>query len=254
MLRWILWIAAATCVLGPPILLSVKQDLYTPVLAAVVNGILFSVSVGIGWERAAEHAAKKANDRWLPGSEGAMDRLLSVSNDIERLKIELANTCKIASRTLPELENDSNRAIRILFSTICDKAGSSLTSIVNHLDGALADWTRFVEANCQGEDCSRIFRTLKQKKNKLDKQLREECCSNMCLRAEKEMSPISVELTGDNPWGSQNGTSSLISRPITHGNRCVKRLTAHHDALDEKQQLAVDEAAGEQPGETTRDA
>lgn len=31
----------------------------------------------------------------------------------------------------------------------------------------------------------------------------------------------------------------------------VKRLIANYDALDEEQQVAADEAAGEQPGETT---
>jgi hypothetical protein len=31
----------------------------------------------------------------------------------------------------------------------------------------------------------------------------------------------------------------------------VRRLIAHYDALDEEQQVAEDEAAGEQPGQTT---
>ena len=194
--RIILWLITIVVLLVPPILLFIKPETYTPVLATVLSGVLFALSRLIGLEQAADRGFRAANDRWLPQSESAMHRLLTVLNSIKRFRSELSETCKIASKELPELENDGNKALKILLSTHCRNGSTRLADIINHLDDALTDWSRFVQANCQGEDCSRIFRTMKQKKDQLEAQLNSECGNKPCLR---QIQTDQIPVNGDSP-------------------------------------------------------
>jgi hypothetical protein len=170
-----LWAVTIPVLILPPVLLWLKPEMYSPVLAAVLSGVLFGLSRAIGLGQALDRASKVANDRWLPQSESAMHRLMTVLNSIRRFKYELSETCKVASKDLPELNAAENKAIKLLLTSHCRNGGTRLSDIINHLDDAQADWSRFVQANCQGEDCGRIFRAMKQRKNELDAQLAGEC-------------------------------------------------------------------------------
>lgn len=156
-MRVYLWLVAILVLVAPPVWLWAQPDQYTPVLETLLNAVLFGLALWLGHEHALQRGVAIANDRWLPQAESAMHRLLTVLSSVRSFRSELSDTCNIAAQQLPEIERQENRAIKTLFGTQCRHGAKRLGDIVNHLEDALVDWTRFVEANCQGVECSRII-------------------------------------------------------------------------------------------------
>jgi len=153
-----------------PILLYVKPDAYTPFVAILLNIGLFALALWVGLEQAEEHGKRIANDRWLPQAQSAIHRLLTIWASIRSFRNELSYTCKKAAKDLPELEKEENKAIKTLFSSNCGHGSNRLGDIVNHLEDALEDWNRFVKENCQGDDCDRIDKEIKKRRELLKTQ------------------------------------------------------------------------------------
>lgn len=173
------WIITIIVLVGSPIWLAIKPTDFTPVVAILLNAILFVAARLLGQDQAEKHGFKIANDRWLPQAESAMHRLLTVLSSIRSFKSELSSTCNCAAKEHPELKNDTNKTLKTVFSAFCQHGAKRLGDIINHLEDSLGDWNRFVQANCQGEECARIFRAMKQKKDQLENQLKNECKNDM---------------------------------------------------------------------------
>jgi hypothetical protein len=77
------------------------------------------------------------------------------------------STCGSAACELPELRKDELRAVRIKMKTDCEASSQRLDDIAHQLEDAIEDWRRFVAANCQGEECARIFDALQQREASL---------------------------------------------------------------------------------------
>ena len=88
--------------------------------------------------------------------------------------------CSNATRDMPELEQPENKAIKSFFQTQCRTGTRRLRDIANHLDDALGDWTRFVQANCRGEDCGRIETAIKERALELEAQAKADCGNRLC--------------------------------------------------------------------------
>lgn len=177
----LLWAITIAVVILPPTCLIVKPELYTPLVAAILSSGLFLLSRLIGQEQAEQRGLRTANERWLPQSESAMHRLLTVLSSLKRFRSELSQICSTAAKDLPEIDLEKNKAIKMLISTHCRLGSAQLIDIANHVQDALSDWSRFVRANCQGEDCGRIFMEIKKKQDTLEVQQSGECQSHPCL-------------------------------------------------------------------------
>ena len=61
-----LWLVSLIVLLGPPIILWKDPAQYTPMLATLLNAILFGLALYLGRVDAVVSAAKHANAKWLP--------------------------------------------------------------------------------------------------------------------------------------------------------------------------------------------
>ena len=84
------------------------------------------------------------------------------------MSITTSLNCNKTSCDLPELLTDDLKAIRIKLKTDCETNTQRLDDIARQLEDAIEDWRRFVAANCDGDECSRIFAAI------MDRQLRLE--------------------------------------------------------------------------------
>jgi len=75
--------------------------------------------------------------------------------------------CSEAECDLPELKDDNMRAVRIKIKADCESSHQRLLDIGHQLEDAIEDWRRFIVANCQGDECGRIFEALRQRQQRL---------------------------------------------------------------------------------------
>jgi hypothetical protein len=144
-----------------PVLLSIfaPQLSNAVVLAICASGQFFvSVFAGVAWSKA--EAVKEANLRWVPMAASACDRLGTILGSVANLRATVSQACSTASRNLPELSENKNRAVRIHFEGLCSSNATRLVDVESHLDSALADWERFIKHNCSGSECADIGRRL----------------------------------------------------------------------------------------------
>jgi hypothetical protein len=144
-----------------PVLLSIlASKLSNPVVLAICASGQFFVSLfaGVLWSKA--EAVKEANLRWVPMAASACDRLGTILGSVANLRGTVSQACSTASRNLPELSENKNRAVRIHFEGLCSSNATRLVDVESHLDSALADWERFIKQNCSGAECADIGRRL----------------------------------------------------------------------------------------------
>ena len=161
------WSLAIACVVFPPIYLARNPDHYTPLVDTLFSIFLFLLAYWIGSTRDSEQAAQRANDRWLPQAESVIFRLMTLRANVIRFAALSKSNCTNAECDLPELKDDSMRAVRIKMKTDCEASSQRLADIGCQLEDAIEDWRRFIIANCQGNECERIFQALQQRQQRL---------------------------------------------------------------------------------------
>jgi len=155
----------------PPVYLAFRPQDYTPFVAVLLSVFLFMLAYWIGNTAEAEKAAQRANDRWLPQAESVILRLLTLRANVCRFSRTTKNSCGATSCELPELRTEPMRAVRLKMKTDCEAAGQRLDDVAHQLEDAIEDWRRFVAANCQGEECNRIFEAVQQREASLQREL-----------------------------------------------------------------------------------
>jgi hypothetical protein len=154
---------ALALLVGPPIYLSKHPEAYTPLLQTLFSVFLFFLAFWIGRDKEAYDARQQANDRWLPQAEAVTYRLMTLFANVRGFSRAMQSSCGCASRDLPELQQDSLRAVRIKMKTECDASAQRLDDIANQLEDAIGDWQRFIAGNCRGQECARIFSALQER-------------------------------------------------------------------------------------------
>ena len=161
------WILAIAIFLGAPIYLSVKPNDYTPFVQVMFSIFLFIMAFILGNKSELSKAARLANDRWLPQAESVIFRLMTLQNNVKRFSNTTSCSSEKTEEQLPELKDESYKAIRIKMRTDCEATAQRLIDISNQLEDAIEDWRRFIVANCNGDECERIFDALQQRERRL---------------------------------------------------------------------------------------
>lgn len=158
---FLLLVLFAVLVGGVPVLLSiVSPHLNTSIVLILCTSGQFFVSLfaGVAWSKS--EAVKEANTKWVPMAASACDRLATILGSVSNLRATVSQACSAATKNLPELAENTNRAVKIHFEGLCSSNATRLNDIQHHLDSALADWERFVKNNCSGSECADIGRRL----------------------------------------------------------------------------------------------
>jgi hypothetical protein len=158
-------------VFGPPVYLWKDPAAYTPLVQVLIGVFLFLLAYWMGYEKEVERAAKRANDRWLPQAESVVLRLMTLRANVTRFSCLTKRSCSASACDLPELEKDDMKAVRIKMKTECEASSQRLDDIAHQLEDAIEDWRRFITANCQGEECARIFDALQQREERIRQDL-----------------------------------------------------------------------------------
>lgn len=66
------------------------------------------------------------------------------------------------------------KAVRIKIQTDCEATSQRLTDIAFQLEDAVEDWRRFIAANCNGDECSRIFDAIQERRERLEQEIEEQ--------------------------------------------------------------------------------
>lgn len=165
------WGLALTVVAFPPIYLAYNPTHFTPLVDALFSIFLFILAYWIGYSGELQQATQKANDRWLPQAESVIFRLMTLHANVRRFSNTTRANCSSAECELPELKSDEMRAVRIKIKTDCDASSHRLDDIAHQLEDAIEDWRRFIEANCYGDECSRIFEALEHRQDRLQREI-----------------------------------------------------------------------------------
>lgn len=144
---------------------------YTPIVDTMFSVLLFLLAYWIGNKQETEKARQQANDRWLPQAESVILRLMTLHTNVVRFSSTTKTSCDSSQCEMPELQDEKMKAVRVKMKTECEASGQRLDDIANQLEDAIEDWRRFVSANCVGEECSRIFEALEQRRRRLEEAL-----------------------------------------------------------------------------------
>lgn len=157
------WLTLAFLVF-PPIYLAWKPAHFTPIVDVLVSIFLTFLAYSMGQASEAIKIAQQANDRWLPQAESVIRRLLTLHTNVHALSETTKSSCSNAECDLPELNNPDMRPVRIKMQSDCAAISQRLDDIANQLEDAVADWERFVMANCIDEDCGRISEEIDERR------------------------------------------------------------------------------------------
>ena len=181
---WIVIVAVAGLSLLPAAFIWFSPDFYNPLTAYLLSVLLMAIPLALGVSSsqtettkriiAAEaEAARNEKDRWLPQAQSACDRLLTIRASASILKDSLACGCSNIQTVLEGMSEEQQRLVRQVFDGHCEACLSSITSVINHLEGGASDWERFIRRNCAEGECEQIFGELDQTKQSLDTTVRE---------------------------------------------------------------------------------
>lgn len=167
-MRTLLWVACLIAVIIPSWMLWARPNLYDhPVVAFLLSVAVAAISVVASRKQFFYDAEEKAKTEWLSQAESACDRLITTASQVKRLKMRTLRTCDDAVENLPELQDDRLKAVRTLLRSNCAFTGEQLHDIEQHLEGAFADWRRFIRKNCEGDDCRQIENVLAKRRLEL---------------------------------------------------------------------------------------
>ncbi len=168
--KWLVPLAVVFFV-GPPVYLAFQPSAYTPLLEVMLNLFLFVLAYFFGYTQETERATRRANDRWLPQAESVILRLITLHANVRHLGAVTKSRCDDAACQLPELEDSSMRAVRVKLRADCEASSDRLLDIANQLVDAIEDWRRFIVANCEGQECERIYAAIQDRQRRLDESL-----------------------------------------------------------------------------------
>jgi len=169
--NWWKWLIAAIVFVLSPIYLALRPNDFTPLVQILFSLFLFLMAFWIGFTKETERATRQASDKWLPQAESVIYRLLTLHNNVKRFADTAKNSCNKTKCDLPELEKDEMRAVKIKIQTDCESTSQRLTDIAFQLEDATEDWRRFIAANCTGDECSRIFDAIQERRAKLEQEI-----------------------------------------------------------------------------------
>ena len=166
--------------IGVAVYLALKPSEYTSLVQFLISIILGWVFYKMGQNHEKDSAAKiecekmksaarMASDRWLPQAESVMYRLMTLKTNVCGFSRLTKSSCATISCDLPELADPSMRAARIKMKADCEASSTRLDDIALQLEDAIEDWRRFVDANCLGEECARIYEALMAREQRLDR-------------------------------------------------------------------------------------
>lgn len=92
----------------------------------------------------------------------------TILGSVASLRATVGQACSTATKNLPELAENKNRAVRIHFEGLCTSNATRLQAVESHLDSALTDWERFIKQNCDGPECADVGRRLAVLRARLD--------------------------------------------------------------------------------------
>src|SRR5690606_23100917 len=147
---------------------------YTPIVQVLFSLFLFLLAFWLGYTKETERATRQASDKWLPQAESVIYRLLTLHNNVKRFASTAKNSCNKTKCDLPELEKEEMKAVRIKIQTDCEATSQRLTDIAFQLEDAVEDWRRFIAANCNGDECSRIFDAIQERRERLEQEIEEQ--------------------------------------------------------------------------------
>jgi len=162
------WIFVLIILVGSPIYLSKYPNDYTPMVDVMFSIFLFLLAYWIGFSDEIERTTKKINQKWLPQAESVVYRLLTLHSNVKRFAISTSQNCSKTNCDLPELQKEELKAVRIKIKTDCETNSQRLEDIARQLEDAIEDWRRFIAANCNGEECGRIFDAIQERQSKLE--------------------------------------------------------------------------------------
>lgn len=165
--NWLKWVMIIVLLIGAPVWLVEHPESYTPPVQFLLSIFLGLLSYALGFSEEIQRATKKANDRWLPQAESVILRLLTLRANVCRFSKSTKCSCSASNCDLPELQKEELRAVRVKMKTECEASCQRLDDIAHQLEDAIADWQRFVSANCQGEECNRIWVAIQEREQKL---------------------------------------------------------------------------------------
>lgn len=171
------WLTIAM-VVGPPAYLAYKPEHFTPLVDVLFSLFLTFLAYSIGQASESIRVARQANDRWLPQAESVIRRLLTLHSNVFALAVTTRTSCTRSECDLPELQQPEMKAVRIKMQSECSAVSQRLDDIANQLEDAVADWERFVNANCAGEDCSRIAQQIEERRTFFQEQAELLCDSH----------------------------------------------------------------------------
>ena len=169
--NWWKWLIAAIVFVFAPIYLTHRPNDFTPLVQVLFSLFLFLMAFWIGFTKETERATRQASDKWLPQAESVIYRLLTLHNNVKRFADTAKNSCNKTKCDLPELEKDEMRAVKIKIQTDCESTSQRLTDIAFQLEDATEDWRRFIAANCTGDECSRIFDAIQERRAQLEQEI-----------------------------------------------------------------------------------
>jgi hypothetical protein len=169
--NWWKWLIAAIVFVLSPIYLALRPNDFTPLVQILLSLFLFLMAFWIGFTKETERATRQASDKWLPQAESVIYRLLTLHNNVKRFADTAKNSCNKTKCDLPELEKDEMRAVKIKIQTDCESTSQRLTDIAFQLEDATEDWRRFIAANCTGDECSRIFDAIQERRAQLEQEI-----------------------------------------------------------------------------------
>lgn len=139
----------------------------------------------VGMQLNTHSIERQANQRWIPQAEAACESLMATWCDVRCLEEELRNRCALVARDFPDLEK-SGHGVKIVIDMTCSSASSRLKTTANLLRTAVNNWLRFMNSNCEGEDCKRISGSLNKRSLEYEAQIREVKNSNCGAAARKD--------------------------------------------------------------------
>ncbi|MBN8709879.1 MAG: hypothetical protein BGO12_04525 [Verrucomicrobia bacterium 61-8] len=167
------WAAVIVIFIGSPIYLAVRPNDFTPFVQVLLSLFLFVLAYWIGYKAEIAKAAKAANDRWLPQAESVIYRLLTLRTNVRGFSDSTKSSCSEATCDLPELDDPALKAVRIKMKSDCEGSSQRLDDIGHQLEDAISDWRRFIEANCHGEECARIWDAIRDREARLEQEIKE---------------------------------------------------------------------------------
>lgn len=157
----------AVCIALPLYLLYTKPESYTPLVDVLFAIFLWLLAFAAGGRWETWKAVRRANEKWLPAAEGIIQRLMTLRANVWQFAMRTESHCDETICELPELQAPNLAAVRVKMRAECRASKERLDDIANQLEDAIADWKRFISANCHGDECQRMSEAIEQREHRL---------------------------------------------------------------------------------------